>query len=311
VNRHRRSSKREALHTRLMAALCVSLSVVGTISSTASGGITPKVKSEYYLSVGDSYAAGYQPVASAMQGRDTAGFAYQVIRLARSRGHHFKLVNFGCGGATTSAVIEQVGCSISNPGPDTDDYPKMTQANAVDQFIVRHVGHIGLITVSIGGNDILPCSNATILLTCVSSAVAAIKSNVTTLLAGLRRVAGPSVPIIGLTYPDVFLGSYTSKVAGSESLAVLSVGAFRTLVNPALSSVYTSFGAHFIDVTQATGAYTPLGETTRDGKYGTIPLAVADVCSFTFECQLQDVHPTTKGYALIARLIEEALPRDS
>jgi lysophospholipase L1-like esterase len=219
------------------------------------------------------------------------------------------LVNFGCGGATTSAVIEQVGCSVSNPGPDTDDYPKMTQANAVDQFIARHVGHIGLITVSIGGNDILSCSNATILLSCVSSALVAIKSNVTTLLAGLRQAAGPNVPIIGLTYPDVFLGLYSSKVPGSQSLAILSVGAFRTLLNPTLATIYTSIGAHFIDVTQATGAYTPLSETTRDGKYGTIPLAVADVCSLTYECQLQDVHPTTKGYALIARLIEEALPR--
>jgi len=309
VNRHRKSSRGEAFHTRLIVALSVSLVGVWTISSTASGETTPKAKSEYYLSVGDSYAAGYQPVASAMRGRDTAGFAYQVTRLAQSRGYHFKLVNFGCGGATTSAVIEQVGCSVSNPGPDTDDYPKMTQAAAVDQFIVRHVGHIGLITVSIGGNDILPCSNATLLLTCVSSAVAAIKSNVTTLLAGLRRVAGPSVPIIGLTYPDVFLGWYTWKVAGSESLAVLSLGAFRTLVNPALASVYASFGAHFIDVTQATGAYTPLNETTSDGKYGTVPVAVANVCSLTYECQLQDVHPTTKGYAVIARLIEAALPR--
>jgi lysophospholipase L1-like esterase len=294
-----------------MAALCVSLSLVWTISSTASGGTTPQAKSEYYLSVGDSYAAGYQPIASAMKGRDTAGFAYQVIRLAQSRGHHFKLVNFGCGGATTSAVIEQVGCSVSNPGPDTDDYPKMTQANAVDQFIARHVGHIGLITVSIGGNDILPCSSAAILLSCVSSALPAIKSNVTTLLAGLRRAAGPNVPIIGLTYPDVFLGLYSSKVPGSKNLAILSVGAFRTLLNPTLATMYTSIGAHFIDVTQATGAYTPLSEMTRDGKYGTIPLAVADVCSLTYECQLQDVHPTTKGYALIAHLIEKALPRDS
>jgi len=310
MNRHT-PSKGESFQTRLMLALCVSLIGAWTISSTASGGTTPKAKSEYYLSVGDSYAAGYQPIASAMQGRDTAGFAYQVTRLAQSRGLHFKLVNFGCGGATTSAVIEQVGCSVSNPGPDTDDYPTLTQATAVDQFIARHVGHIGLITVSIGGNDILPCSNAAILLSCVSSTLPAIKSNVTTLLAGLRRAAGPNVPIIGLTYPDVFLGSYTSKAPGMKSLAVLSVDAFRTLLNPALATVYTSSGAHFIDVTQATGAYTPLSETTPDGKYGTIPLAVADVCSLTYECQLQDVHPTTKGYAVIARLIDETLPRRS
>jgi lysophospholipase L1-like esterase len=299
---------RSSMRTQLISAIGFSLVFLVLMSAPASGGSTPKAKVEYYVSVGDSYAAGYQPVASALRGKDTAGFAYQVIRLVRTRGYHFKLVNFGCGGATTSSIIEQVGCSISNPGPDTDDFPNLTQANAVDQFITRHAGHIGLITVSISGNDILACTNATILLPCVTSALDTIKSNMSTLLVGLRQAAGPSVPIIGLTYPDVFLGSYTLKVPNSKELAALSVGAFRTLLNPALATLYASIDAHFIDVTQATGAYTPFNQTTRYGKYGTIPVAVADVCSLTYECQIQDPHPTTKGYEAMARLIVAALP---
>jgi hypothetical protein len=39
-----------------------------------------------------------------------------------------------------------------------------------------------------------------------------------------------------------------------------------------------------------------------------MPTAVADVCTLTYYCQLQDVHPKTQGYAVIARLIVGALP---
>jgi hypothetical protein len=36
---------------------------------------------------------------------------------------------------------------------------------------------------------------------------------------------------------------------------------------------------------------------------------VADVCTLTYYCQLQDVHPRTRGYTVIARLIAATLPR--
>jgi hypothetical protein len=35
---------------------------------------------------------------------------------------------------------------------------------------------------------------------------------------------------------------------------------------------------------------------------------VADVCTLTYFCQEQDVHPTRAGYAAIARLIVRLLP---
>jgi len=44
-----------------------------------------------------------------------------------------------------------------------------------------------------------------------------------------------------------------------------------------------------------------------DPPYGTIPVAVADLCNLTYYCQLRDVHPTKAGYAVIARLIVATL----
>jgi hypothetical protein len=64
-----------------------------------------------------------------------------------------------------------------------------------------------------------------------------------------------------------------------------------------------------VDVTQATGAYIPLSQMSKTAHSRSLPLAVADVCELTYYCQEQDVHPTAKGYALIARLIIRALAK--
>jgi lysophospholipase L1-like esterase len=263
---------------------------------------------EYYVSIGDSYAAGYQPIASAMEGRDTHGYAYQVPGLARSRGYTLVLRNFGCDGATTSTVLHQKGCELTSPGPDTVAYENHTQAAAAAAFIAGHRGRIGLITVSLSGNDILGCAAASIIVSCVTDALPSIRKNLADLLFGLRRSAGPTVPIIGITYPDVFLGLFVSNDPAQRMLAIDSVPAFESVLNPALGAAYATVGASFVDVTEATGAYTPLDEMTITTKYGTIPIAVADVCALTYYCRAQDVHPTTSGYTAIARLIVGVLP---
>ena len=54
--------------------------------------------------------------------------------------------------------------------------------------------------------------------------------------------AGPRVPLIGLTYPDVVLGAYVypkqPAPTAAISLANLSVVAFKSLINPALTKAY-------------------------------------------------------------------------
>ncbi len=182
----------------------------------------------YYISIGDSYAAGNQPIASANAGTDTNGFAYQVVGLAAAKGDHFTLENFACDGATTETLLSQRGCSLMSPGPDTVAYNEKTQAAAAEQFISAHRGQIGLITVSIGGNDLLACSAATIVIPCSSDAAKSVGQNLATLLSALRRAAGASVPIVGTTYPDIFLGLFRSKNPSQRRLATLSIQEFRS-----------------------------------------------------------------------------------
>ena len=62
-------------------------------------------KPSYYVSLGDSYAAGYQATGQG-QGRTTRnGFAHQLVGKARARGHKLKLVSFGCGGETSESIL--------------------------------------------------------------------------------------------------------------------------------------------------------------------------------------------------------------
>ena len=266
----------------------------------------PRPASQYYVSLGDSYAAGYQPTGPKGGHTDRNGFAYQVPVLAAKKGYDLKLVNFGCSGATTASILTSHGCALSGPGSPA--YPDQTQAAAAEAFLERHRGRIGLITVSIGGNDVTRCAFASPALSCLTGAVTTIGRNLATLVAGLRAAAGPSVPIVGTTYPDVLLGLDLSSLSPVRSLAALSVTAFKVLLNPELRRSYAAAGGKFADVTAATGAYGPLNDTTELSPYGRIPVPVARVCQLTFFCQYHDIHPRTAGYRVIADLVVDALP---
>ncbi len=267
-----------------------------------------KPKRSYYVSLGDSYAAGYQATGQD-EGRTTRnGFAYQLVGKARKRGHRFELVNFGCGGETSRSILKRKA-RCAGLGPGGEKYAGRTQAAAAERFLRRHRGEIGLITVSIGGNDVTACARAADPIACVSPALEDVKANGKALLERLRRAAGTKTRIVGITYPDVILGSWVSGVPADRDLAALSVAAFKSLLNPALKEIYRSVGGRFVDVTAATDAYRPLEQTTTLAPYGEIPIAVAKVCQLTYYCQYRDIHPRTNGYALIAELIAKTLPR--
>jgi lysophospholipase L1-like esterase len=262
---------------------------------------------QYYVSLGDSYAAGFQPTGPDGVGRTTTnGFAYQVLGLASAHGYHLRLVNFGCEGATTTSLFRNPGCSLLGPG--APHYPSQSQAAAVESFLHQHQGNIGLVTVSIGGNDVTECASSSDPIGCVVKAVTTISTNLSILLPALRTASGPEVPIVGITYPDVALGDYLSSKAADRALATLSVAAFKDVINPALQKQYEAVGATFVDVTSATGAYTPFDQTTSLAPYGIIPVAVAQICQLTYFCEYGDIHPRTVGYTKIAELISAALP---
>lgn len=307
---------------RLAAPVLALVILAGCSSSSidghASGGSASRTRptssaaltgQQYYVSIGDSYAAGYQPTGTSTGATTRNGFAYQLVSAAAERGYRLSLVNFGCSGATTTSMLHAIGCTRTGLGPGAPSYLHETQAVAAENFVRANRARIGLVTVSIGGNDITACGFSATPLTCLPSALDKIRSNLATLLRGLRAAAGPSVRIVGLTYPDVLLAGILSTDSAAQSVAGLSVVAFRTLINPALKATYDAAGASFVDVTAATGAYGPLTATTTLPPYGAVPTPVAKVCQLTYACEYHDIHPRTNGYALIASLVAAELPR--
>ena len=282
----------------LVLAIVLPAVVAAPPGNPVAAAASTKTATRYYVSLGDSYSVGFQPGKGA-----TPGYTAYVAAHTRDR-----LVNFGCGGATTTSIVDSVGCP--DPLPHTGGavrYPTTTQAAAAEAFIASHRRHVALITVSIGGNDVTACAVAPNPITCVATAASTIAKNVTALATGLRRAAGRDVPILGLTYPDVILGDYVyptlPPTAARVGLAKLSVTAFRSLINPTLQKAYAQADGSFVDVTAATGAYGPLTKTVRVAHYGVVPEPVAKVCALTWFCAKGNIHATTAGYELIGKLV--------
>ena len=235
-------------------ALALPLAVLLLVPAT--GQAASPSKTQYYVSLGDSYAVGYQPG----RGSTREGFADQTVRKARNRGYRLKLVNFGCGGATTTSIIKRKGCPRRALAPGAAPYDNLTQATAAARFIRSHRDEVVLVTVSIGGNDVTKCALAAgDPVPCVADAVGDIDRNLGVLVRKLRKAAGPKPRIVGTTYPDVILGQWVHPPI-NQDLARLSVVAFEALINPALKKQYESVDGRFVDVTKASGAYGSLDQ---------------------------------------------------
>lgn len=276
-----------------LAALAGSLTSAA-VAATAQAAAKPT----YYVAVGDSYAEGYQP-GYTDNSETLVGYTNQVPALVASK-KNLTLVNFGCGGATSNSILNSVSCGA--PATNAPAYPTKTQTAAAVAFIKAHPGQIGLVTISIGGNDFDGCINDASPVDCVNASMPVMKQNVNNLANQLRDAAGPTVPMIATTYPDVLLGAYLNGSSG-QSLANESVLAFSLIVNPYLKLAYVSSNTSFLDITAQTGAYLPLTQTTTLAPYGKIPQAVANVCTLTWFCTNGDIHPKAAGYTFIAHSV--------
>ena len=288
----------------LIRTLTVALALgAALLTLPAAAGAKPK---QLYVSLGDSYATGYQVTPEG--GRNTRkGFAYQLPGLAKQRGYDLKLVNFGCGGETSTSLLTRVAV-CRGPGPGGRDYAGTTQIAAAERFLRKHRDRVKLITVSIGGNDVTACARAADPIACVGTAVQAIDENVTEIAQRLRAAAGEKARIVGITYPDVILGQWVGENA-DQDLAKLSVVAFKQLINPTLTKAYEAVGGRLVDVTARTGAYGSLEELVPLPSGELVPEPVARVCELTYYCEFRDIHARTDGYRIIAKLVARTLPR--
>jgi lysophospholipase L1-like esterase len=243
----------------------------------------------YYLALGDSLAVGYQPGSSF---NPADGYVPQVYSVLAAKVPNSQLVNLGCGGATTTTLLSGGGACT---------YTEGSQLAAAEKFLRDHRGHVLLVTIDIGGNDINSCATPNAIdVACAKAAIGTVAANLRKIMLRLR-LAAPLVRMVGMTYYDPYLAAWLSGTDG-QALAKLSVE-LTTLLNRTLTDVYTARRARVADVAGAFG--TPTDPTKLTGSY---PAPVANICALTWMCSRGDIHPNSDGYARIAQAFLAKLP---
>ena len=145
----------------------------------------------YYVALGDSVAVW----------NGSSSYPYLILAHYQRKLPGLRLDDMAVSGATTG--------TMRHGG----------QYLAARSFLRAHRGHIALITIDIGGNDIVGCVGlGGIDPACSAQARSTIKRNLTAMLAGLHASAR-GVRVIGMTYYNPFLGDSSSTAAISPAAA--------------------------------------------------------------------------------------------
>ncbi|MDE2059797.1 MAG: SGNH/GDSL hydrolase family protein [candidate division NC10 bacterium] len=249
---------------------------------------------KYYVSLGDSLAAGFQPTGSFAQ-----GYADQLFTALRAKTSGLQHVKLGCFGETTVTMITGGVCS----------YRHGSQLNEAVAFLQRHQGSVALITIDIGANDVNCSITMPLDMRCITDASAAVETNLPSILTALRAAAGPGVPIVGMNYYDPFL-AFWLQGEGGRAAATDSRQAFLKF-NDTLDTIYKAAGSPVADVE---GAFSTTDFATKvvSPDFGTVPLNVARICQWTWMCTPAplgpDIHANTEGYGVIAGAFLKVLP---
>ncbi len=242
-----------------------------------------------YLALGDSLAAGYQPGGTEL--RDTAYPALAATRLAGD-GATLTVDNLACSGETTTAMINGGKC----------DSAKGSQLEAAEAVLEAETGNVALVSIDIGGNDLLRCvrTSAKIDTACVATGVGTVQKNLPTILDRIRAAAGDDVPVLVLGYYNPWLA------AQALDQPVEGVGAAAkayTQLSDAIESAAKQSGTTFVSLDEAfaTTDTTPTKVGDR-----TVPENAARICTLTNLCTQGDIHFTDEGAATVGRVVAEA-----
>jgi lysophospholipase L1-like esterase len=213
----------------------------------------------YHVALGDSLATGFASPPGGSYVQDL--FAHLAPSVPG-----FQLVNFGCSGATTSSLIGGGSCGAGT---------SVSQLQAAEAFLRAHRRALRLITIDIGGNDLVACVRpGGADPACTAASLQTVRTNLATILTRLRRAAGRSVPIVTMTYFDPVLVTWFLGQPGQDQ-ARNSV-AVDSQLSDVIRSAYSRFGGHVADVNAAfqTTDFTPLSDTP----WGPLPTNVDRVC---------------------------------
>jgi lysophospholipase L1-like esterase len=281
----------------LAAVALASAAMTGTAAAHDQGGYHPQP--HYYVSLGDSLAAGYQPNV-----RTNTNVSYTDQLYTRLKQHDPTLVHIklGCSGETTETMI--LGGICSYPGATS-------QLGAAEAFLRAHRGQVKYVTLDIGANDVDGCLSATgIDQACTVKGIATVATQLPYIASGLRRAGGEgrrAPQYAGMNYYDPFLAVWLTGATGQAEAQQSTV--LSDTLNGVIDKGLRYSGFRLADVSKAFSTDDFTDQATLP-VFGTVPLNVARICAWTWECtQYQDIHANPTGHAVIAGVFEKVLRR--
>lgn len=276
---------------RLVGAVLAAMTLIGSAGAAEAEGGPPEAPraTGWYLALGDSLAAGYQPGAG--DERD-GGYVGDVLATVQESAPKTKLVNLACSGATTVSMVAGDRCA----------YEEGTQLAQAVEFLHAHGRNTRLVTLDVGANDITGCARPAIDPLCAAAALQRIDSNLARILTALRAAAGPDVEIVVINYYNPFLAAWLTGPSG-QALATASSG-LQVQLNRVIAGRAAAVGAEVADVSSA---FESTSWVPTASPFGTLPTNVVRICTWTWMCTRGDIHANDAGYAVLAAAVEAHL----
>ena len=257
------------------------LSFAAVFTISASAATTHSESSQEYLVLGDSLVFGFQP-----DGDFTHGYATDLFQRLQAERRFDKLVNLGCSGETSSSFITGnnnfEGTPLTCPRLQVEG--SLPQLSAALTNLEQNAERTDLVTLQIGANDVLAAinsANCTVQTDLFNANLATVDQNLTqTILPQLHKALknghGHHTRLVLVKYYDPF------------QQVCPNVSPFVKILNDHLQKDATIGHASTVDLADSFNG---------------------QVCDLTWMCSTTpDVHPSDKGYQVIADDIFQQIP---
>ena len=264
----------------------------------------------YYVSLGTSLAVGVQPSSSGVLLTSDDGYPDQLFERIKT--------DFEAGGANRELRLVKLGC----PGETLDDmvngglcpYAAGSQLGAAVDFLADNADRVLLLTIDIGANDFrdADCITDAVDVDCVNAVSGRIATDLAAVLAALNDAADPATTLVGMNYYNPYLSSWLDGIDGQVLATVAAQAA--VVFNDSLSATYATAGIPMADVYAAfeSDDFVTMVSSSLPPPNDTLPINVANICTFTYMCDAPpvgpDIHANAAGYGLIAETLLEESP---
>ncbi|MQY03659.1 SGNH/GDSL hydrolase family protein [Actinomadura macrotermitis] len=243
----------------------------------------------YYLALGDSGAVG----AQAGRGPTDEGYTDVLHAALKKRHPGLRLVKLGCPGETTGTMLRGGICH----------YTAGSQMNAALAFIKEHPGQVRYVTLSIGVNNTNCFLKGDVV--CGLLGAGTLLTELPQITGGLRKAGGETPQYASMTYYDPGLASWATGGDVGKAVAVASVPVVDAF-NAVQQTAALANGFKVADVNAAFATH-DFSTQVSVAPYGTVPLNVARICTWTSQCSLGDGHANTAGYRQMAGAFRRVL----